>query len=83
MMKFLFICLAIVCTLLGFGFLGLIVWGIAVLLDLFFTLFPMIGIGIACIIFFGYVGWILWFVCKIIWIFASSIYETLCEKYIE
>lgn len=82
-MKFLFACLAIVCTLLGFGLFGLVVWGIATLCELFFALFPAIGVIIAGAFFFGWLGWMLWFACKVIWIFASSFYETLCEKYIK
>lgn len=81
MIKFAFACLAIACTLIGFGIFGLIVWVVAIGLEAFFALFPLIGVGIACVIFFAFVGWTLWLGCKVIWIFASSIYESLCEKY--
>lgn len=83
MIKFLFACLALACTLLGFGLFGLVVWGAASLLELFFAVFPVIGVGIAAVICFGYVIFLLWGLCKILWIFASSFYETLCEKYIK
>lgn len=80
-MKFLFACLAIACTLLGFGLFGLAVWGIATVCELFFALFPMVGVILACIVFFGWIGWMIWFCCKVIWMFAKSIFEVLCEKY--
>ena len=81
MIKFLLACLAVACTLLGLGVFGFVVWIIAIGLEAFFALFPLIGTGLAIIMFFGFIGWTLWLGCKVVWIFASSIYESLCEKY--
>ena len=83
MAKFLLACLAIACTLLIFGLFGLVIWGVATLCELFFTLFPTIGVILACIVFFTWIGWIIWFCCKVIWMSAKGIFDALCEKFIK
>lgn len=83
MTKFLLACLAIICTLLIFGLFGLAVWGAATVCELFFTFFPMIGVILACIVFFGQIGLMIWFCCKVIWLSAENIFEALCEKFIK
>lgn len=80
-MKFLFACLAIACTLLGFGTFCLIIWGIAILCEMFFSLFPMVGVILACAVFLGWLVWIIWICGKVIWILSKSTYEMLCENY--
>ena len=79
MIKFLLGCLALICTILCFGLIGFVCWGIISVIEAMLFAFPLIGV----IVFFGWMGWILWLGLKVIWIFVTSFYETFCEKFIK
>lgn len=83
MMKFFLGCLALACTILCFGLLGLVCWGIITLIEAALFAFPLVGVVLAVIVFFGWMGWILWLGLRVVWIFVTSFYETFCEKFIK
>ena len=83
MMKFFLGCLALACTILCFGLVGLVCWGIMTLIETMFLAFPLVGVVLGVIIFFGSMGYILWLGLRVVWIFASSFYEIFCEKFIK
>ena len=83
MMKFFLGCLALACTILCFGLVGLVCWGIATLIEAALLAFPLVGVVLAVIVFFGLMGWMIWRCLKVIWIFITYFYETLCEKFIK
>lgn len=83
MMKFFLGCLALACTILFFGLVGLVCWGIMTLIETMFLAFPLIGVVLGVIVFFGSMGYILWLSLRVVWIFATSFYETFCEKFIK
>ena len=82
-MKFFLGCLALACTILCFGLVGLVCWGIMALIDAILLTCPFVGVVLGAIVFFGWVGWILWLSLRMVWIFVTSFYETLCEKFIK
>ena len=83
MMKFFLGCLALACTILCFGLLGLVYWGVMTLIEATLLAFPLVGVVLAVIVFFGGMGWMIWLCLKAIWILITSFYETLCEKFIK
>ena len=83
MMKFFLGCLALTCTILCFGLVGLVCWGIMALIEAMLLTCPLVGVVLGAIVFFGWVGWILWLSLRMVWIFVTSFYETLCEKFIK
>ena len=83
MMKFFLGCLALACTILCFGLVGLVCWGIMALIEAILLICPLVGVVLGAIVFFGWVGWILWLSLRMVWIFVTSFYETLCEKFIK
>ena len=83
MMKFLLGCLALACTILYFGLVGLVCWGILTLIEAMLLAFPLVGAILAVIVFLSWMCWILWLGLRVIWIFATSFYETFCEKFIK
>lgn len=83
MMKFFLGCLALACTILCFGLVGLVCWGIMALIEAMLLTCPLVGVVLGAIVFFGWVGWILWLSLRMVWIFVTSFYETLCEKFIK
>lgn len=84
MIKFLLACLAMVCTIFGFALIGAAVWLVASFLEILFLIIPAsIGAIIAGIVVFGWIIWMIWFVLKIVWVFAKSLYETFCETFIK
>lgn len=83
MIKFLLACLAVACTLLCFGLVGLVCWGFLTLVEATLLTFPLVGGVLAIIVFFGWIGWILCLGLRVIWIFVTSFYETFCEKFIK
>lgn len=82
-MKFFLGCLALACTILCFGLLGLVGWGIITLIEVTLLAFPLIKTILAIIILFGWIGFLLWLGLKVVWIFVMSFYKTFCEKFIK
>ena len=76
MMKFFLGCLALACTILCFGLIGLVCWGIITLIEATLLAFPLVGAVLAVIVFFA-LG------LRVFWIFVTSFYETFCEKFIK
>ena len=83
MIKFLLGCLALICTILCFGLIGLVCWGIISVIEATLLAFPLVGAVLAVIVFFGGMGWILWLGLRVFWIFVTSFCETFCEKLIK
>ena len=83
MIKFFLGCLALACTILCFGLVGLVCWGITALIEATLLAFPLVGVVLGAIVLFGLMGWTLWLGLRIVWIFATSFYETFCEKFIK
>ena len=78
MIKFFLGCLALACTILCFGLVGLVCWGIIIFIEATFLAFPLIGAILTIIM-----GWILWLSLRVVWIFVTSFYKTFYEKFIK